>query len=397
MTISARGALPRRLLLLSLVAAAAGLAGCDTTTSDGPLAPGATAAPAAALAAAPTPTALAVARVFATGLRFPRGFTFGADGSLYVGEAGNGGSHLTTKCTQVVPPVGPYTGGRTARISRIDTQGHRTTLASGFPSGIAAIGDVQGVGDVAFLDGQLYALVSGGGCSHGSATIPAGVALVSPSGEWHIVADLSAYLHSHPVAHPEKDDFEPDGTWYSMRAVGDKLFALEPNHGDLVRIFPGTGRVSRLVDVSATQGHIVPTALAVRHGNLFFGNLGTFPIKPRSSKIFQVDRTGTLTVAARGFTTVVGLDFDPRGRMYVLETTHGAGFPTPGTGRVVRVNADGSRQVVVNGLIFPTAMRFGPDGRLYISNKGYGPPQPGEILRADVPGVTPAAVAVGPR
>jgi hypothetical protein len=58
---------------------------------------------------------------------------------------------------------------------------------------------------------------------------------------------------------------------------------------------------------------------------------------------------------------------------------------------VVRVNGDGTRQVIVNGLFFPTAMQFGPDDRLYISNKGFGPPQPGEILRVDVPGVTPAA------
>jgi len=57
----------------------------------------------------------------------------------------------------------------------------------------------------------------------------------------------------------------------------------------------------------------------------------------------------------------------------------------PGTGRVVRINFDGTRNVIVKGLFFPTAMRFGPDHRLYISNKGFGPPQPGEILRVDVP------------
>jgi hypothetical protein len=382
----------RRMLLLSF--AAAGLAACDTPSTDGPVAPIAVAAPVSAQAEA-APEALAQATVFATGLRQPRGFTFGPDGTLYVAEAGNGGTHHTSpaQCEQVVPPVGPYTNARTARISRIDAQGHRTTLASGFPSAQAAIGDLNGVADLAFLDGQLYALVAGGGCSHGSGAIPAGVARVSSSGEWHIVADLSRYLHANPVAHPEPDDFEPDGTWYSMLTVGGKLFALEPNHGDLVVIAPATGNVRRVVDVSASQGHIVPTALAERNGALFFGNLGTFPVTPRSQKIFRSDRQGNLTVEARGFTTVLGLDFDAQGRMYVLETTHGAGFPTPGTGRVVRVNRDGSRQVVVKGLFLPTAMRFGPDGRLYISNKGFGPPQPGEILRVEVPDATPAAVA----
>ena len=41
--------------------------------------------------------------------------------------------------------------------------------------------------------------------------------------------------------------------------------------------------------------------------------------------------------------------------------------------------------MIIDGLFFPTAMRFGPDGALYVSNKGFGPPQPGEILRVTVP------------
>ncbi len=40
--------------------------------------------------------------------------------------------------------------------------------------------------------------------------------------------------------------------------------------------------------------------------------------------------------------------------------------------------------MVVDGLFLPTGMRFGPDGNLYIANKGFGPPQPGEILRVNV-------------
>ncbi|MGH7513511.1 MAG: ScyD/ScyE family protein [Gemmatimonadales bacterium] len=379
----------RRLLLISCLAAA-GVAACDSSTSDEPLSPTTTSMPAPDLA-----SAKATVTVFATGLRFPRNFTFGAGGALYVAEAGQGGANATkaSQCDQVIPPVGPYTNGRTARISRIGPNGNRSTVASGFPSAVNAMGAVIGVADVAFLGDQLYALVGGGGCSHGSRSVPAGIAKVSPSGDWSIVADLSAYQATHHVAHPEEDDFEPDGTWYSMLAVDGKLFAVEPNHGEVVRVDPATGRVSRVVDVSATQGHIVPTSLAERFGNLYFGNLGLFPVTPGTEKVFQLARNGTLTLAKSGFTSILGLDFDARGRMYVLETSHAPGNPTPGTGRVVRVNLDGTRQVIVDGLFLPTAMRFGPDGRLYISNKGFGPPQPGEILRVDVPGVTPAALA----
>ncbi|MEP7383096.1 MAG: ScyD/ScyE family protein, partial [Gemmatimonadota bacterium] len=113
---------------------------------------------------------------------------------------------------------------------------------------------------------------------------------------------------------------------------------------------------------------------------------GTFPVTPGAINILRVSRSGEVRVVAAGFATVLGLDFDRRGRLYVLESTPGAGYPTPFTGRVTRISGNGSREVVVEGLFLPTGMRFGPDGMLYISNKGFGPPQPGEILRVNVPG-----------
>jgi hypothetical protein len=51
-----------------------------------------------------------------------------------------------------------------------------------------------------------------------------------------------------------------------MVAAGNALFAVEPNHGELDKITPA-GRVSRVIDISASQGHIVPTSLDYFHGH----------------------------------------------------------------------------------------------------------------------------------
>src|SRR5262249_50339696 len=154
-------------------------------------------------------------------------------------------------------------------------------------------------------------------------------------GTWTMIANLSAFQMAHPVANPEPDDFEPDGTWYSMIEVRGDLYAVEPNHGELDKI-TSQGEVSRVADISASQGHIVPTVLAYQ-GNFYVGNLNTFPIVEGSSKILKITPSGQIKVVAQGLTTVLGVAFDQDGHLYALENTTGNLFPTPFTGRVVRV------------------------------------------------------------
>lgn len=327
--------------------------------------------------------------VLASGLNNPRGLTFGPDGSLYVAEGGIGGTNSTAgQCTQVIPPVGPYTGSNTgARILRVDWAGNITTVASNLPSSQTAAETgtlISGVGDVAFIGNTLYAVLAGAGCSHGISNVPNGIVKVHSNKTWEVVANLSEWQMSHPVANPEEDDFEPDGTWYGMEAVGGNLYAVEPNHGEIVRVNKN-GSINRLIDISASEGHVVPTAIAYHKGDFYVGNLGIFPIAGNSS-VYKVTTSGKISVVDTGFSTILGIAFDKSGGMYVLENTTGNPFPTPGTGDIIRIDPSGKRRTLVTGLNLPTALAYGPDGNLYVSNWGFGPPAigGGQILKIKI-------------
>lgn len=322
--------------------------------------------------------------VFASGLNAPRGLKFGPDGYLYVAEAGLGGDISTDGlCDQVIPPVGPYLGGNNARILKINSSGSIFTVVNNLPSSQNSLGDRLGVADIEFMENSLYALLAGGGCSHGHADYPASIIKINNNGSWSVVADLSQWQQNHPVAQPEADDFEPDGSWYSLIKAKENLYAIEPNHGEMVKL-SHKGKLSRVIDFSASYGHIVPTAVAY-NGNFFVGNLNPFPTVAGSSNIYKVTPSGQSSIWAKGFSTVLGVAFDKQKKLFVLETSSVDGFPTPYTGRVVKVNHNGNKEVVVDSLFFPTGMTFGPDGALYISNKGFGPPIPGfgEILKVN--------------
>lgn len=247
----------------------------------------------------------------------------------------------------------------------------------------------MGVADVAFLDGALYALVAGGGCSHGNPDISSGIAQVDRgTGKWNLIADVGAFLKAHPAKYESSDDFEPEGSLYSLLAVDGKLYTVEPNHGQVLSVTKG-GSIKQVIDISASEGHIVPTSIAERHGAFYVGNLNLFPIDPQWARILTIAKDAVdddlapgfgshgrdyrVINSKAGFTTVVAVDFGPDGLLYALELSAVGPFPTPGAGKVVRVKRSGDIEDVITGLAVPTGMTFGPDGWLYISNFGAVP------------------------
>lgn len=350
--------------------------------------------------------------VFASGFNNPRGLTFGAGKNLYVAEGGLGGTHSSASdpCPQAHGAAAPYFGSTNdpvlgARISKVSPAGVVSTVVSALPSSqtAPALGNlVTGVSSVAFVGHRLYGLLAGAGCSHGVPTVPNGVFRVNADGTWTMIADLSAYLATHPAAVPDDADFEPDGTWYSMTSLGGALYPMDSNHGELARVTP-SGNTSRVLDISSKVGHVVPTAIipigsghgkghghhgrrsAHRGGHpaFYIANLGSFgPADGAVPNESLWKLTGTkLRLQATGLEQVLGL-VRVRGSLYALEMSTTPGGPTPGTGAIVRVGKHGQLDTIVSGLVFPTGITAGPDGALYVSEQGFGfPAGQGRVIR----------------
>jgi hypothetical protein len=186
-----------------------------------------------------------------------------------------------------------------------------------------------------------------------------------------------------------------------MIPVGNALYTVEPNHGQVLSVSK-SGAIGQVIDISASEGHIVPTSIAEWYGQLYVGNLFLFPINPNNSRVMTIEsgdfdeelapgfgpRHGYHIVdSTAGFTTVVAVDFGPDGLLYALELSAAAGYPALGQGKVVRVKHSGEIEDVITGLNVPGGMTFGPDDRLYISDFS-AVPAPifgvGRILQFDI-------------
>lgn len=304
--------------------------------------------------------------VYASGLTNPRNMHFGPDGLLYVAEAGIGGN-LEPTCEPADNMFQPYRGGYSARISKILPDGTRQTVADGLPGFIDGFGDGLGVSDLAWIDGAMYALIEGGGCTRGLPNDPAGIVRINQDGSYTYVADITEFIRANPVAvEPECGlfgDCEPDGVPHSMMVRGSKLLVVETNHNSVLEVDPISGTVTRLLDLSVQDP--APIILG-RKGNDFFlaGFDGLIHTFSNSTHVSTFDQ---------GYSAIVNLQ--TRGNdMFLLETFARNTPWTPDTGRVIHRDKNGNRTVIACGLNFPIGMtRRGNELFVSTASHGQGP------------------------
>ena len=302
------------------------------------------------------------------GVTAPRGFTWGPDGTLYLALAGSGGESR-------FPVVEGYTEvtGLTSSIVTV-ADGCATPLVQGLVSTLwEEMGWVWGAMDVAFLDGDMYLLLSGAGPTWGSPSASSGVFRRNDDGTLTLVGDISTWLVTHPPAFVPPD-YATDGSLFDLEATSDALLVSEAVGGQIIRVTP-EGEMSTLADLS--EQHPVPTGIAVdADDNAYVTFETTPPYADGSNKVVKISPDGTVSDAWTGLTRTADIAFGPDGKLYAAElstdNTESFPFVSPHTGRIVRQSGPDSMDVIAEGLDFPVGLGFDAGGALYVTGPANG-------------------------
>jgi hypothetical protein len=347
--------------------------------------------------------------VIAKGLSNPRGIAVAPNGQLYVAEAGSGGAG---PCF-VLADNRNACYGESGAMTRVDPSGLAAPVRviTGLPSlappgGFGAVGP-QGISFHGSGNGQLVlglaALANARDNLPGSGALLGRAIQVGVGGNWKAGADIAGYeLANDPVAGGK------DSNLNGVAATGSRHFIADAG-GNAVYEVAANGKVSvfatfpsRMIPappfMHLPAGAMIPmqsvptSVVDGQDGYIYVGELTGFPFPVGAANVYRVPAGGGAPeVFASGFTNIMGLAFDARHRLYVLQV--GSGFaggmpPLLPPGRLIRLNADGSRTVIYEGLFYPGGLAIGPDGAAYVTNFGIVPrpvpgsfPDGGQVLR----------------
>jgi hypothetical protein len=314
-----------------------------------------------AVSAAQAATVETVAR----GLDNPRSVAGGADGAVYVANAGRGGRQCQGEGEEAMCL------GNTGRIVRV-AGGKKRTVAGGFvsiagPGGPFAAG-LHGVSVAP--DGSVFA-VSGSSTPQDVKSFPppvkrqAGRVFSVSGGEFSAVARVDRLEHRRNLDNVKGDR---NSNPYAVLALADRQIVVDAGANAVLEV--RDGQVSLLALIPNRRNgrrQSVPSSIALGpDGAYYVGELAESSGKGKA-RVWRVPAEGgTATVYRSGFTTISGVAFDSAGNMFVTEMFVNRRFG----GRVVRVAPDGGRTVLagVKKLTAPTGAAVDSTGAVYVSN-----------------------------
>jgi WD40 repeat protein len=315
----------------------------------------ASAAAVAALSAVAVPAAnAATVETVATGLDNPRSVAVAPDDSVYVANAGRGGT--------------------TGRIVRVSSDGSKSTVARGMPSsaergGVFAVG-LHGVSVAP--DGSIFAVIGSGTPKDVKSFPPpvksrAGRLFSVSGGAFSAVARIDKLEHKRNLDGVKGDK---NSNPYAVLALSaDHQIVVDAGANAVLEVRDGKAQLLSLIPNRRNgKRQSVPSSIALGpDGAYYVGELAESSGKGKA-RVWRVPAEGgTATVYRSGFTWISGVAFGPDGSLYVTELA--LNFETF-AGRLVRVAPDGSRSVLAGGkkLRAPTGAAVDSTGAVYVSN-----------------------------
>lgn len=360
----------------------------------------------AAQVAAQNRTTQATLTVVTTGLNNPRGLTFAPDGTLYVAEAGGGG---TGPC---IPGPGgvQVCYGPTGAITRVFTNTHERII-TGLPS-LAGPGGISATGphDIAlFRDGTGFIVTGLGAAPTRRSQLGAAggnfgqlvriTTQLTGSQQTTNVFDVAGYEQT-----ADPDRVGADSNPYALVALPDRRLVVDAGGNDLLildnsntvitaTVFP-TRTVPAPFFAAGLAQQIpmqpVPNTVAIGPDAAYYvGELTGFPFPVGGARVYRVVPGQPPTIYAQGFTNIIDMVFDSAGNLYVLEIAEKGLLQaeSPGgdfTGALLRVTPQLSQTTVITeGLTAPTSLALSPSGGIYIANNGIFSGT-GQIVRVNI-------------
>lgn len=321
----------------------------------------------------------------ASSLHNPRGIAVASDGTIYVAEAGNGGSG---PC--LAGPEGNQicfgTSGAVVRIAGSSVE----RIVTGLPSLAAPDGSFAlGPQDVALgTDGTLYVAVGLGADPAVRAELPSDgqylgqLLRITPDGDITPLADLAAYETAN-----DPDGLGPDSNPFALLVDGDQLIVVDAGANTLLAV-TASGEISTLAVFPTLMAPAppflnlppgteipaqpVPTSIVKGADEAYYvSELTGFPFPAGRARLWRVIPGQAPEIAATGFTNMIDLTTDPHGNLIVLEiTAHGLLAAQEGLveGALGELAPDGTyTPLLLTGLVMPTAFAFAPDGSLIVT------------------------------